>query len=133
MEQFRYGLSNDVKDLLLTFPEEPKSSTEAIKRVVRCDNHLFERRTEHQFQMPRARSEPTYTSVVAKPFPRESFNTSPTNTPTPMEIDTTRRRGPLMEEVNQQPLMSLLRWTGAYCSELAPSTKKAGKSNNRYY
>ena len=23
MEQFRYGLHNDVKDLLLTFPEEP--------------------------------------------------------------------------------------------------------------
>ena len=27
MEQFRYGLRNDVKDLLLTFPEEPKSLT----------------------------------------------------------------------------------------------------------
>ena len=26
MEQFRYGLRNDVKDLLLTFPEEPKST-----------------------------------------------------------------------------------------------------------
>ena len=25
MEQFRYGLTNDIKDLLLTFPEEPKS------------------------------------------------------------------------------------------------------------
>ena len=24
MEQFRFGLRNDVKDLLLTFPEEPK-------------------------------------------------------------------------------------------------------------
>mgnify|MGYP000238102550 FL=1 len=27
MEQFRYGLRNDVKDLLLIFPEEPKSLT----------------------------------------------------------------------------------------------------------
>ena len=34
MEQFRYGLRNDVKDLLLTFLEEPKSLTEAINRVV---------------------------------------------------------------------------------------------------
>ena len=98
MEQFHYGLRNDVKDLLLTFPEEPKSLTEAISRVVRCDNRLFERRSKRQFQMPRARSEPTYASMVEKPFPRESYNVSPVNTPTPMEIDTTRRRGPLSEE-----------------------------------
>ena len=31
MEQFRYGLRNDVKDLLLTFPEEPKSLTEVLR------------------------------------------------------------------------------------------------------
>ena len=99
MEQFRFGLRNDVKDLLLTFPKEPKSVTEAISHEVRCDNLLFERRSELQFQM---RSEPTYASIVAKPFPRESFNTSPTNTPTPMEIDTTRRRGPLSEEEKQR-------------------------------
>ena len=102
MEQFRFGLRNDVKDLLLTFPEEPKSLTEAISRAVRCDNRLFERRSERQFQMPRTRSEPTYASIVAKPFSRESFSTSPTNTPTPMEIDTTRRRGPLSEEEKQR-------------------------------
>ena len=34
MEQFRYGLCNYVKDLLLTFPKEPKSLTEAISRVM---------------------------------------------------------------------------------------------------
>ena len=43
MEQFCYVLRNDVKDLLLTFPEEPKSLTEAISRAVQCDNLLFER------------------------------------------------------------------------------------------
>ena len=74
MMQFRYGLRNDVKDLILTFPEEPMSLTEEISRTVRCDNRLFERRSECQFQMPRARSEPTYASVVVKPFPRESYN-----------------------------------------------------------
>ena len=42
MEQFRYGLRNDVKELLLTFPEEPKLLTEAISRAIRCDNRLFE-------------------------------------------------------------------------------------------
>ena len=101
MEQFCYVLRNDVKDLLLTFPEEPKSLIEAISRAVRCDNHLFEQCSKCQFQMPRTRSEPTYTSVVAKPFPRESYNASPANTPTPMEIDTTRCHGPLSEKKKQ--------------------------------
>ena len=95
MELFGYGLRNDVKDLLQAFPDEPKSLTEAISRAVRCDNKLFERRSERQFQMPRTRSEPTYASVVAKPFAKQSYNTSLANTLTPMEIDTTRRRGPL--------------------------------------
>ena len=51
--------------------------------------------------MPRARSEPTYASVVAKPFPRESYNASLVNTPTSMEIDITRRRRLLSEEEKQ--------------------------------
>ena len=38
MEQIRFGLRNDVKDLLLIFPEEPKSLMEAISRAMRCDN-----------------------------------------------------------------------------------------------
>ena len=41
MEQFRFGLRSDVKDLLLTFPEDPKSLTEAISRAIGCDNRLF--------------------------------------------------------------------------------------------
>ena len=37
MDQFRQGLRNDVKDLLLTFPEDPMSLTEAISRaIIRC-------------------------------------------------------------------------------------------------
>ena len=46
--QFCQGLRNDVKDLLLTFHDDPKSPTEAISRVVRCDNRLFERCSERQ-------------------------------------------------------------------------------------
>jgi hypothetical protein len=48
MDLFRYGLRHDVKNLLLTFHEEPKSLTKAISRVVRCDNRLFERRSKRQ-------------------------------------------------------------------------------------
>ena len=95
------GLSLAISTVL-TFSEEPKSLTEAISSTVRCDNRYFERRSEWQFPMPRARLESTYASAVAKPFPRDSYNASPTNTPTPMEIDTTRRREPLAEEENQR-------------------------------
>ena len=42
MDQFHFGLRNDVKDLLLPLHEDPKSLTEAISRVVRCDDCLFE-------------------------------------------------------------------------------------------
>ena len=67
IEQFHYGLRNDIKNLLLTFLKEPKSLTEAISRTVRCNNRLLKRRSERQFQMPMARSQPTYASMVAKP------------------------------------------------------------------
>ena len=99
MEQFRYGLQNDVKDFLLTFPEEPKSLTEAISRAVRCDNRLFERRSERQLQIPRSRPEPTYASVTAKPF---AHDVPQANILIPMEIDTMHRRGPLSEEEKQR-------------------------------
>ena len=65
MDQFRQVLQNDVKDLLLTFPKDPMSLTEAISRAVRCDNRLFERRSERQ-QMLRRQPEQTYASVVHK-------------------------------------------------------------------
>ena len=48
MDPFRQGLCNDVKDLLFTFHEDPKSLIGAISRVVRCDNRLFEERSKHQ-------------------------------------------------------------------------------------
>ena len=66
MDQFRQGLCNDVKDLLLTFHEDPKSLTEAISRAVQCDNRLFERRYESQ-QWSRPRSKKTYVSVTSLP------------------------------------------------------------------
>ena len=55
MDQFRQGLRNDVKDLLLTFHKDPKSFTEAISRAVQCDNRLLERRSERQQMLRRCR------------------------------------------------------------------------------
>ena len=102
MEQFWYGLRNDVKDFLLTFPEDPKSLTEAISRAVRCDNRLFERHSERQQLMVRSRLEPTYASLATRPLSRQSSNITPTDVPTPMEIEATGRRGPLSDEEKQR-------------------------------
>ena len=102
MEQFQYGFRNDAKDLLLTFPEDPKSLTEAISRAVRCDNRLFERRSERQQLMVRSRLEPTYASVATIPLSKKSSNITPMGAPTPMEIEATRRRGPLSDEEKQR-------------------------------
>ena len=43
IDQFRHGLQDEVKDLLLTM-EDPKDLNEAISQAVRCDNRLFEQR-----------------------------------------------------------------------------------------
>jgi hypothetical protein len=45
IDQFRYGLRDDVQNLLLTFTD-PSSFSEAITQAIQCDNRLFERRQE---------------------------------------------------------------------------------------
>ena len=95
MDQFRQGLRNDVKNLLLTFPEDPKSLTEAISRAVRCDNCLFERQ-----QMLRRQPEQTYAFVVATP--PQVYRPITRDGPTPMEIESTQCRGPLSDAEKQR-------------------------------
>ena len=125
IEQFRWGLRSDVKDLLMHFQDEPMSLAEAITRAVRCDNRLFERRMEKQFgaQVPRENannwtpygmpftgftpaprvngwgtSTPGYTqapSYAAVTAPQRQYTQ---DTATPMEVDALRRRGPLSAE-----------------------------------
>jgi hypothetical protein len=111
MEQFRSRLRGDIKDLLLTFPKDPKSLTEAISQAIRCDNRLFERQSEQQQQQQtRSRFMPSYASVTAQsprqqygpiPAQRQTRSATPMDSPTPMEIDMTRRRGPLTDEEKQ--------------------------------
>jgi hypothetical protein len=50
MNQFLTGLSSDVKDLLITFPD-PDTLTGAIADAVKCDNRLFERRQECRLEL----------------------------------------------------------------------------------
>ena len=99
MDQFLQGLRNDVKDLLLTFHDDPKSRTEVVGRAVRSDNRLFEWCSNRQ-QMLHFRPTETYASGVATP-PQVS-KSSVVECPTPMEIETTRRRGPLSDAEKQR-------------------------------
>jgi hypothetical protein len=49
MEQFRCGLSDEIKDMQLNFPK-PTMLDEIIKFAVDCDNRLFERYQERRQQ-----------------------------------------------------------------------------------
>jgi len=88
IDQFRYGLHDDVQDLLLTLAD-PSSFSEAITQAIRCDNRPFKRRQEKKITSNAElwNSRPTtlplvpQTTPVARPA---SFG------PTPMQIDTAK-------------------------------------------
>ena len=90
-DQFRRGLRNDVKNLLLNFPE-PTSLSQVISQAVQCDNRLFESRLEERG--PRRFQPSTRQTPIARPYisaPPASSNLSSSNDAhTPMEIDRTR-------------------------------------------
>jgi len=88
IDQFRYGLRDDVQDLLLTLAD-PSSFSEAITQAIQCDNRLFECRQEKKVTSNAHlwNSRPTtlplvpQTTPVARPA---SFGLAP------MQIDTTK-------------------------------------------
>ena len=84
LDQFRRGLRDDVKDLLLTMAV-PRTLQEAIRAAVACDNRIMERKAERRGINPLQHT-------------RKEVNSGPI----PMELDavqqTRRRRGPLSQE-----------------------------------
>ena len=62
VNQFYWGLRDDVKDLLLTLPDL-QTLNEAISQAVRCDNRLFQRR---QDQRPRQQTTCYDTTMTAR-------------------------------------------------------------------
>ena len=74
-DQFRWGLSDPVKDLLLTFPL-PDTLSDAIATAVKCDNRLRERESEKRNNFVRR-------SVYS--------GSEPNNGIAPMEIDAARQ------------------------------------------
>ncbi|KAH7443388.1 hypothetical protein KP509_02G032100 [Ceratopteris richardii] len=77
ISQFRWGLRDDVKDLLLTMPEV-KTLNEYINQAIQCDNRLFERKQEKQVEGRPRQWKPF------QPIPRDE------SMPEPMPIDVTR-------------------------------------------
>ncbi|KAH9534162.1 hypothetical protein CY35_18G092400 [Sphagnum magellanicum] len=88
IDQFRYGLHDDVQDLLLTLAY-PSSFSEAITQAIRCDNHLFKHRQENKVTSNAQlwNSRPTTLPLVPQTTPvirPASFG------PAPMHIDTAK-------------------------------------------
>ncbi len=106
IDQFRYGLRDDVQDLLLTLVDL-FSFSEVITQAIRCDNHLFERRQEKKVTSNAQlwNSRPTMlplvpqTTIVAQPA---SFG------PASMQIDAAKFK-PLTEAEK------LRQWTNNLC------------------
>jgi Ty3 transposon capsid-like protein len=98
-EQFRRGLRDEVKDLLITMPD-PSSLSEAISFAVKCDNRLHERKQEMRPRSSVPRSVPT------NPAPRPA-PAAVSNEPTPMQIDRSNR-GPLSNVERQRRLQNNL-------------------------
>jgi retrotransposon gag protein len=84
MEQFRYGLNDDIKDMLLHF-DHPRTLDSAVTLAIQMDNRLFERRQEKSLFRP----SPT--------IPQSRQPQVVDSTPTiPMDLDAAKR-GPLTE------------------------------------
>ena len=84
-DHFCRSLRSDVKNLLLNFLE-PTSLSQAIKKVISCDNRVFELRQEERATSklsPFLHIKPmVQPQVVVRCSPMTSFND-----PMPMEID----------------------------------------------
>jgi len=93
MAQFRIGLNDDVKDLLLTM-EDPLDLQQLITHAVKCDNRLFERRMERngRANMSRTPAISRFSQPVITPTPTPSRPAPQQNLPPgdPMQLDTVR-------------------------------------------
>jgi hypothetical protein len=70
IDQFRRGLRDDVKDLLLTMPI-PSSLQEAISFAVRCDNRISERKLEKQIGQNYYHQPSSLSRITDDPIPME--------------------------------------------------------------
>ena len=119
VDQFRRGLRDDVKDLMLTL-KVPTTLHEAISGALACDNRLLERKAERKGF---SQSRPQQVN-----YRRENQG------PTPMELDAmvqsrTQRRGPLSPEESERRRRSGL---CMYCGEPGHMLKDCQKAGRRF-
>lgn len=81
VDQFRYGLREDVKDLMLTMAI-PTTLYDAIAAAIRCDNRLNERKRERQGEA------------------QENYYSKYQEGPVPMELDSLNRRTPGIRRIS---------------------------------
>lgn len=94
--QFRAGLRDDVKDLMLT-QDDVQTVNGIIAQAVRCDNRLFERRQEKRSlisTIPTKRPE--------NPTDGSRSSVQAESGPVPMQLDSARTKGPLTEAEKQR-------------------------------
>jgi hypothetical protein len=118
LDQFKYGLNEEIKDMLMHFPD-PETLSELSILAIRCDNRIFERKCEKNhfpsnYNEKRFNQHPKYERRMEsdnynkKEFNQhEKFNQHPkyehnkvaASSPTPMEVDFgTLRSGPLTDD-----------------------------------
>jgi len=95
ISQFRSGLRDDVKDLMLTM-SDPITLSEAVAQAIRCDNRLFERRQEKKLFSSATPASPITAPFQKFPAPKPVFQ-QPSDVPVPMIIDGEQPRGPLTD------------------------------------
>lgn len=124
IDQYRRGLNDSVKDLLITFPL-PTTLSEAISTAVKCDNRIRERNLE--------RSSQNYEKI---------YNFASDNNagePTPMEVDgaikkkflSVPRYNSNQEERNRRIKMNLCLYCGAPGHRVRNCPKKHPEALNR--
>lgn len=103
INRFRYGLKDDVKDLLLTMPKVD-TLEDFITQSIACDNRLFERRQEQRLGWRGPRQSMLATS--------SKFIENRPKGPEPMQIDTTQFKRLTPEEKERRRREDLCLYCG---------------------
>jgi hypothetical protein len=117
MTRFRYGLRDDVKNLLITMPKVD-TLEELISQAIICDNRLFELRQERRSSW---RNDGAFSAFSRGP---ENHSTGPE----PMQIDAVRVK-PLTPEERKRRMEGGL---CLYCGEQGHRAGSCPKKQNRH-
>ena len=116
MTRFRYGLRDDVKNLLITMPKVD-TLEELISQAITCDNRLFELRQERRSSW---RNDGAVTAYLRSP---ENHSTGPE----PMQIDAVRFKTLTQEEKKRRMEEGLC----LYCGEEGHKVGNCPNKQNR--